>query len=154
MERQKELESLIQKNISSYSKGEMVVSDAEFDSWVEELTDLDEKSEVLQQVEDYLNGDYPKVTLPFHLYSQKKIKLLKDIKNWIESIQQEVKEEDILEEYIVITPKYDGIQILDNILNQFTRGRDGIIGQQVSSRSKLFKCFEKSISNLILLEES
>ena len=139
----KELELLIEEYTKKYSKGESDIENVVFESWVEELELLSPNSKALILVEDFLGEGFPKVTLPFKLYSQKKIKSKKDIDNWIKDISSKIKNFSF-EEEIIITPKYDGLHLLNFEGRDYTRGKDGIIGQDVTSRTNEF--LNKSIS--------
>jgi len=146
MNRIKELESLIQENTKTYSQGTSKVSDLEFDLWVEELENLSPNSPYLQIIEEEIGGDYEKVTLPFRSYSQKKTKTLKDLENWIETSKSRLNDPDTILTFC-ISPKYDGIYIEDFKNKRFTRGKDGIIGQDVSSRANKMKAFISSTNS-------
>jgi DNA ligase (NAD+) len=138
--RTKELESLIEKNIALYyNNSNKAVSNVEFDSWVEELEYLNPDSPVLNIMENKM-GDYEKVVLPFRLYSQRKTKTWIDISNWINSTLSEMKKAGLenKELKLVITPKLDGIHLMEYNKNTFTRGEDGVEGYKVSSRTKYF----------------
>lgn len=134
-----ELENLIKSNIHLYYKdSKKAVSNAEFDCWVEELEILNPDSPVLNLMEESM-GDYEKVLLPFRLYSQRKTKTWKDIENWISGIKSELKKRGINKELVfVITPKLDGIHLMEIGDKKYTRGADGVEGFDVSSRAKYF----------------
>lgn len=146
----KELESLIEKNIALYyNNSNKAVSNIEFDSWVEELEYLNPDSPVLNIMENNM-GDYEKVVLPFRLYSQRKTKTWTDISNWINSTLSEMKKLGLENKdlKLVITPKLDGIHLMEYNKNTFTRGEDGIEGYKVSSRTKYFLNIENGYNEL------
>lgn len=146
--RVKELESQIQRNITLYYKdSSKAILDAEFDSLVDELTELAPNSPVLSLMEDNL-GEYPKVKLPFRLYSQKKIKNLTDFQNWLKDMQGKIFNKNLYNANFIITPKFDGIHLMQTGDNRFfTRGRDGIIGFEVTSRIKLFPFYKEGFKS-------
>lgn len=130
----KELESLIKQHIKLYyTNSDNTVSNTQFDSWIDELTELAPESPVLLLMEENL-GDYPKVKLPYRLYSQKKLKDLINLANWIKDVKSKVANFDSLNQTLVITPKFDGIHLMEAAKSYFTRGEKGIEGFDVSSR--------------------
>lgn len=147
MNRTEELEAIISQNIEAYAKGNSKISDLEFDLLVEELEELSPDSPILLQIEGDLAGNYPKVTLPFRSYSQKKTKSIKDLQNWIKTSKSRLNDEDVTFTFC-ISPKYDGIYIEEVQNSKYTRGKDGIIGQDVSSRANKMKVFAANTPSL------
>ena len=136
-----ELEKYIKECIEAYYKGTPLISDLEYDSLIEDLEKLNPNSSLLNVME--LNGNdwnFPKEKLPYKLYSMKKIKTLKEIKNWIQFISKKITGLDsgLSDFKVCITGKYDGQKILGYKGNYYTRGEDGIEAFNVSSRIR--KC--------------
>lgn len=115
-------ERLVRYN-EAYRRGEPVVGDEEYDGMVEELRRLSPNDEF------FASGIVEKATdrmepLPVPMYSLEKVKTGKKLLAWLESMKQAGCE------YIVMTPKYDGISLLVDERNHsaWTRG-DGTEGQ-------------------------
>lgn len=122
-----------------YTTGKSKLSDEEFDALVEELEKINPNAEILSKREIH-NDDwnYKLEILPRKLYSIKKIKTQKEIDNWKEFLRKQLNlsKEEINEEEIVLTLKYDGIKLLFYNNNFYTRYETGTEGYNVSSRIK------------------
>lgn len=143
----KELENYIKKCIIFYYKGEPLINDSEYDDLIEKLEQLNPNSPILNKME--INTDdwnFPKEVLPYKLFSIKKIKSIKDIKNWIQFISKKISgsTNGLVDFKVCITGKYDGQKILGYRNNYYTRGEEGIEAFNVSSR--INKCKLQSIS--------
>ena len=122
-----------------YTTGKSKLSDREFDALVEELEQINPNAEIFNKRE--IHGDdwnYQLETLPYKLYSIKKVKTWKDIQNWIDFICKKVgiSNNNKGEIMIILTPKYDGIKILHNDSKFFTRYETGEQGYNVTNRIK------------------
>lgn len=141
MKTKEELEQYIKKCIEFYYKGEPIINDYEYDKLIEQLEEVYPESNMLEKMEIQSDWNFPKETLPYKLYSIKKIKTLKDIQNWRVFISNLLGFKD-LDFEVCITGKFDGQKILGlqvrNSYNFYTRGEDGIEAFNVSSRIK--KC--------------
>lgn len=122
-----------------YTTGKSKLSDKEFDALVEELEKINPNAEILSKREIHSDDwNYKLETLPRKLYSIKKIKTQKEIENWKEFLRKQLNlsKEEIDEEEIVLTLKYDGIKLLFYNNNFYTRYETGTEGYNVSSRIK------------------
>lgn len=141
MKTKEELEQYVKKCIESYYKGEPIINDYEYDKLIEQLEEVYPESDMLEKMEIQSDWNFPKETLPYKLYSIKKIKTLKDIQNWRIFISNLLGFKN-LDFEVCITGKFDGQKILGlqvrNSYNFYTRGEDGIEAFNVSSRIK--KC--------------
>lgn len=122
-----------------YTTGKSDLSDKEFDNLVEELEQINPNAEILNKREIH-NDDwnYQLESLPYKLYSIKKVKTWKEIQNWIDFICKKIgiSNNDKGRINIILTPKYDGIKILHNDNKFFTRYETGEQGYNVTKRIK------------------
>lgn len=133
------IEQIREASEAYYTTGKSKLSDREFDALVEELEQINPNAEIFNKRE--IHGDdwnYQLETLPYKLYSIKKVKTWKDIQNWIDFICKKVgiSNNDKGEIMIILTPKYDGIKILHNDSKFFTRYETGEQGYNVTNRIK------------------
>jgi DNA ligase (NAD+) len=133
------IEQIREASEAYYTTGKSKLSDREFDALVEELEQINPNAEIFNKRE--IHGDdwnYQLETLPYKLYSIKKVKTWKDIQNWIDFICKKVgiSNNDKGEIRIILTPKYDGIKILHNDSKFFTRYETGEQGYNVTNRIK------------------
>lgn len=122
-----------------YTKGLSSLSDREFDALVEELEQINPNAEILSKREIHSdNWNYKLENLPYKLYSIKKVKTWKDIQNWIDFICKKIGIADTDKGNIelILTPKYDGIKLLYNNSNFYTRYETGEQGYNVTNRIK------------------
>ena len=122
-----------------YTTGKSALSDKEFDTLVEELESINPNAEILSKREFHLADDwnYKLETLPYKLYSIKKVKTFKDIQNWIDFICNKIgiHSNDKGNIELILTPKYDGIKLLhNNDGNFYTRYENGEQGYNVTNR--------------------
>lgn len=133
------IEQIKKASEAYYTTGKSKLSDKEFDALIEELEQIDPNAEIFNKREIH-NDDwnYQLETLPYKLYSIKKVKTWKDIQNWIEFICKKVgiSNNDKGDIMIILTPKYDGIKILHNDSKFFTRYETGEQGYNVTNRIK------------------
>ncbi len=109
----------------AYRVGKPIISDSKYDQLVEELTILSPNDELLSKVGHIVADESRKSKLPIEMASMNKIKSMEDIDDWcrLKGISKS--------EYVVITPKFDGLSLCVNELTNeaWTRG-DGEFGQK------------------------
>ncbi len=109
----------------AYRVGKPIISDSKYDQLVEELTILSPNDELLSKVGHVVADESRKSKLPIEMASMNKIKSMEDIDDWcrLKGISKS--------EYVVITPKFDGLSLCVNELTNeaWTRG-DGEFGQK------------------------
>lgn len=111
----------------AYRKGTPIVSDLEFNREEDLLREQDPKNQYFTQIGiDPLEISTKKVKLPMQMASMHKLKLLKEIQNW-------VKRNELENELFVLTPKFDGFSILDDEIfkKKYSRG-DGEFGNDIT----------------------
>jgi len=115
-----------------YRIGEPIMSDSQFDKLVDELKALDPENEILAKVGHEIQDESRKSRLPIEMASMNKIKSIDDIEDWsrLKGISKS--------EFVVITPKFDGLSLCVKELTDeaYTRG-DGIFGQKSNEHYKL-----------------
>ena len=128
----KELVEKIKKANDAYRVGKPIISDAQYDILVDELTQIDPHNDILNQIGHKIQDESRKKKLPIKMASMSKVKSVKEILDWVR-----IKGIDSNED-IIITPKYDGLSLCVNELTgeAFTRG-DGIMGQSSNEHYKL-----------------
>jgi NAD-dependent DNA ligase len=116
----------------AYRSGPEIISDAEYDLLIEELTALDPDNDLLNKVGHDIKDDSRKVKLPITMASMNKCKTLEEIFDWCKRKGIDTKQN------FVITPKYDGLSFCVNeeTLQSSTRG-DGVYGQKSDDHYKL-----------------
>ena len=117
----------------AYRIGEPIMSDKEYDILLEELADMSPDDELLSVVGHEILDETRKTRLPIPMASMNKIKSLEEIKDWqrLKLIPSTVE--------IICTPKYDGLSLCKDELNDgdaITRG-DGVFGQKSNEHYKL-----------------
>jgi len=117
----------------AYRIGEPIMSDKEYDILLEELADISPDDELLSTVGHEILDETRKTRLPIPMASINKIKTLDEIKDWqrLKLIPNAVE--------IICTPKYDGLSLCKDELNNgdaITRG-DGVYGQKSNEHYKL-----------------
>ena len=117
----------------AYRIGEPIMSDKEYDILLEELADMSPDDELLSVVGHEILDETRKTRLPIPMASMNKIKSLEEIKDWqrLKLIPNSVE--------IICTPKYDGLSLCKEELNDgdcITRG-DGVFGQKSNEHYKL-----------------
>lgn len=126
-----ELEFLLRKYNDLYRRGMPEISDELYDHYYDMLYNMDPENSFFTEVGMKVTDDR-KVKLPIEMRSMNKIKTIEDLYSWCKSKSINENEE------VVITPKYDGISLLneDGTNNTWTRG-DGIYGQNSNEHYKL-----------------
>lgn len=109
----------IKEHNNAYRAGIPIVSDAEYDAELEELHKLDPDNEWLKHIEPAPVGEARKVKLPIPMKSLYKVKDIKSLQNWVQSLG--ISDEDM----IVVTPKFDGLSLLHNERTGMTYSRGG-----------------------------
>lgn len=128
-----QLKNRIKEANEAYRIGKPVMSDAEYDILIEELAELSPEDELLSKVGHEILDETRKARLPIPMASMNKIKTLDEIKDWqrLKLIPNAVE--------IICTPKYDGLSLCKDELNNgdaITRG-DGVYGQKSNEHYKL-----------------
>ena len=117
----------------AYRIGEPIMSDSEYDILIEELAEMSPNDELLSKVGHEILDEGRKTRLPIPMASMNKIKSLEEIKDWqrLKLIPNSVE--------IICTPKYDGLSLCKEELNDgdaITRG-DGQFGQRSNEHYNL-----------------
>lgn len=122
---QSTLENSIKAFNEAYRNGEPQISDADYDKLIDDLKQNYPDSKLLRNGVIGIKKISRKEKLPLPMYSLDKCKSVEEIKKWLKSNNVSDKE------YLVITPKYDGISLLNEELEGkcWTRG-DGEYGQR------------------------
>ena len=128
---------------TAYRLGDEVMSDVEFDDLIDEAADLQNKLRVIDPKHRLMdwdprrigvsisNSDSRKEALPIRMASQNKVKSFSDISDWTK--KSDLKDDD----EIVLSPKYDGIALCEDVefTKAWTRG-DGVEGQKSDDHLK------------------
>ena len=132
MEKQTILEQAIVSYNQAYREGSPVISDKEYDKLIDQLRAEFPESDLLKT--GILEG-IPverKQKLPFRMASLEKVKSSEELEKWTKSIGL------LRSDYLIITPKFDGISLLVDETKKmaYTRG-DGFFGQRSDDHFKL-----------------
>jgi NAD-dependent DNA ligase len=127
----------------AYRIGQPIMSDKEYDILIEELADMSPDDELLSVVGHEILDENRKTRLPIPMASMNKIKSLDEIKDWqrLKLIPNSVE--------IICTPKYDGLSLCKEELNDgdaITRG-DGQFGQKSNDHYNLIGNHLKDVSD-------
>jgi NAD-dependent DNA ligase len=126
-------EQIIKAN-EAYRLGKPIISDAKYDQLVEELALLSPNDEILTKVGHVVADESRKSKLPIEMASMNKIKSIQDVEDWcrLKGISKS--------EYVVITPKFDGLSLCVNesTSEAWTRG-DGEFGQKSNEHYALIQ---------------
>ena len=128
----KELEVLLdQWNYSYRYEGKSIVPDSVYDEHLEELASLDPENSRIRKVGDTPPDDDRKEKLPLVMASMDKVKSYDELRAWM------IKKGIPLDTVLCITPKYDGLSILNDVklTKAWTRG-DGSVGQNSDPHMK------------------
>lgn len=130
----KELELKIKKANESYRIGKPILSDKEYDILIDELTLLDPHNIILNEVGHTIQDVSRKRKLKIDMASMNKCKSLIELKDWARLKGFNINTE------VVLTPKYDGLSLEnDEINNQATTRGDGTFGQASDEHYKLIQ---------------
>src|ERR1035437_1283644 len=127
-----ELRKLIKDANTAYRKGNAIMSDLEYDNYLEMLEEMSPDDDILSEIGFQVENDSRKERLPIQMRSMNKVKTYAELVHWMQlkGIPKTTK--------LVITPKFDGISFCaddDNSL-AWSRG-DGEFGQRSSEHFKL-----------------
>lgn len=138
-----ELKSKIKSANKAYREGDAIMSDKEWDSLVEKLAELSPDDELLSEVGHSIDKSR-KVKLPIEMSSMNKIKSMEDLSDW--SRLRNIPTQTI----VIITPKYDGLSLCVNELEDsaFTRG-DGTFGQKSDKHYSLISNHLNEVDSFI-----
>lgn len=133
-----DVEILVEKILNAnnlYRKGSPIMTDAEYDSLIDDLREIEPDHMLLRRsVIESVKGKDRVSKLPLPMFSLEKVKTMDEVISWLKWLKTfpgEIK--------LVLTPKYDGISLLtetDLYGKAWTRG-DGDEGQESSERFKL-----------------
>ncbi len=133
-----ELRNIIIQANASYRKGmdttiqgNAIISDQEYDNYIEMLRELSPNDELLNQIGLAIEDESRKEKLPIQMRSMNKVKTYAELDRWME-LKDIPKTTEL-----VITPKYDGISFCANEIQKkaWTRG-DGEYGQRSDEHFK------------------
>lgn len=118
-----ELRGKLKELNKAYREGNPQVSDSEYDSMEESLRKLSPDDEFFKKgVAEEATDRMEKLPMP--MFSLEKVKVVKDLRKWLEKMMSNGCKE------IIITPKFDGISLLvSREGGVWTRG-DGYEGQR------------------------
>lgn len=132
-----ELEKYIIHLNTAYREGRPEVTDWEYDEFIERLKTQQPNSELLKKAIIEKTKESRKITLPFSMMSLEKEKMFENVITWANKIKKEFGEKDS-DPLLVITPKLDGISLLNDKGVFMTRG-DGFIGQNCTEHCKFIE---------------
>jgi NAD-dependent DNA ligase len=125
------LRKIIKEANAAYRKGNAIISDEEYDNYVEMLEELSPNDDLLNQIGFEIEDDSRKERLPMQMRSMNKVKTYAELHRWLElkGIPKTTE--------LVITPKYDGISfcVEEDVKKAWTRG-DGVFGQRSDEHYK------------------
>jgi DNA ligase (NAD+) len=143
MDRIEELRKLLTTYNEAYRKGNALISDAAYDTLVEELETLSPNDPFLNKVGISISDEDPrKQKLPIVMASMNKVKTLDAIFKWMRL--KHIPDDTIM----VLTPKLDGMSfcVNENTCAAWTRG-DGKFGQRSDEHYKLIMKGSKTSGN-------
>lgn len=118
----------------AYRSGKPIISDSKYDQLIDELTLLSPDDELLTKIGAIITDESRKVKLEIDMASMNKLKSIEDVDDWtrLKGIEKS--------ELVIITPKYDGLSLCVNEVNNnaITRG-DGKYGQKSNDHYKFIK---------------
>lgn len=133
-----DVEILVEKILNAnnlYRKGSPIMTDAEYDSLIDDLRAIEPDHALLRRsVIESVKGKDRVSKLPLPMFSLEKVKTMDEVISWLKWLKTFPGETKL-----VLTPKYDGISLLtetDLYGKAWTRG-DGDEGQESSERFKL-----------------
>ena len=135
------LRRLIKEANEAYRQGEALISDKEYDSYIDQLSELTNGDDpLLDKIGfDVAESDERKEDLPIPMYSMNKVKTVEELQKWVELKNLDGETE------VIITPKYDGLSLCVNeeTKQAWTRG-DGIQGQRSDLHFKILIADKKN----------
>lgn len=133
-----DVEILVEKILNAnnlYRKGSPIMTDAEYDSLIDDLRAIEPDHALLRRsVIESVKGKDRVSKLPLPMFSLEKVKTMDEVISWLKWLKTFPGETKL-----VLTPKYDGISLLTETGlygKAWTRG-DGDEGQESSERFKL-----------------
>lgn len=133
-----DVEILVEKILNAnnlYRKGSPIMTDAEYDSLIDDLREIEPDHMLLRRsVIESVKGKDRVSKLPLPMFSLEKVKTMDEVISWLKWLKTFPGETKL-----VLTPKYDGISLLTETGlygKAWTRG-DGDEGQESSERFKL-----------------
>lgn len=103
-----------------YRNGTPIMSDLEYDTWIDKLREIDPDNDWFKHIEPGMDiSEGRKVKLPFPMRSLDKVKTIKELIDWIRKVNLSQNDS------ISITPKYDGISLLCRERDRMTYSRGG-----------------------------
>lgn len=132
MDKTEKLLTEIKRYNELYRAGNTQISDKEYDKLVKELKRIDPENEWFKHIEPAPVSKRRKVKLPVPMKSLNKVKDIKSLLNWAESIGL------TSSDYVIITPKFDGLSLLHNEKTgkAYSRGGAENEGQDCSAHYK------------------
>ena len=127
----------------AYRSGDAVISDAEYDTLIEQLKELDPNNSFLDEVGVEISDKERERKLPIIMASMNKIKSMEEISDWcrLKGISTDTE--------VVLTPKYDGLSLcVDESADKATTRGDGKVGQASDEHYKLIKNHLSKDSNI------
>ena len=103
-----ELLDTIKKHNEEYRAGNPTITDAEYDSLIEQLKAIDPNSEWFSHIEPSPVSNSRKRKLPLPMKSLNKVKNINDVKKWLSSLGLHD------DTQLVLMPKFDGLSLLHN----------------------------------------
>lgn len=141
-----DVEILVEKILNAnnlYRKGSPIMTDAEYDSLIDDLREMEPNHTLLKKsVIETVKGKDRVSKLPLPMFSLEKVKTMDAVVSWLGQFPKNTK--------LVLTPKYDGISLLTETSlcgKAWTRG-DGNEGQESSERFKLLWYRRRAMNNL------
>ncbi len=122
------LENKLMEANNEYINGTPIMSDQEYDKLLDKLKEIAPDSELLRTGVIHPHSDSSrKEKLPCPMFSLNKVKSVDEILEWINKY-------GLHDEWLVITPKFDGISLLSNNRTNYTWTRgNGVEGQRSDS---------------------
>lgn len=112
----------------------IIISDAEFDAYVDELTQLDHDNETLKQIGTQVVDESRKEELPIYMASMNKVKSYEELKRWfkLKGIPEDTE--------LVVSGKFDGVAFCSKEDTGYASSRgNGVIGQRSDDHLKMIK---------------
>lgn len=122
----KNLVDQIKEANKAYREGSPILTDTQYDELLVKLKEVDPEHELLKESVIEETPKSRKSKLPIPMFSLDKVKSVRELNEWVESLPIENKKG--LE--VVITPKFDGISLCTIGNKCWTRG-DGEIGETI-----------------------
>ena len=128
----KELQNKINQARKNYYNSSPTVSDAVYDAWVDELTELDPNNPAVTQIGAEVVSEWKKINHEVPMGSLDKVNTLQELHDWIVKRYSKIKSREIF-----VTEKLDGISIgltykAGKLISAGTRG-NGLQGEDILS---------------------